>query len=348
VTSEARRPNVSRTTWPEWRCPAHGSSLDDQGTALICARGDSFPRRSGIPRFVEGPRYAQAFAVQWARHRLTQLDSHTGLTLSRDRARRCLGERLWHELEDAQVLECGCGAGRFTEVLLARGASVTSVDISEAVDVNQESFQPDERHRIAQADILQLPFAPQQFDVVFCLGVVQHTPSPELTIARLYQQVKPGGSLVLDHYTYRLGWFVGVKPLLRPLFRRLSPRRGLRYTERLVDLLLPLHARAGRWNKLLNRVSPVWSFYRLFPELSEADQREWALLDTHDGLTAWYMRFRTRSQIERTLRQLGAEEVHCSAEPGGVVEARARRPVRSAAFPSGAPRFHAAGHRIAH
>jgi 2-polyprenyl-3-methyl-5-hydroxy-6-metoxy-1,4-benzoquinol methylase len=336
---------MSETDWPEWRCPVHGSPLDDHATVLSCPRGDAFPRRRGIPRFLESPRYAQAFAPQWARHRLTQLDSHTGLTLSRDRARRCLGEDLWHRLDGAQVLECGCGAGRFTEVLMARDACVTSIDISEAVDVNQESFPQGERHRIAQADILKPPFAPQQFDIVFCLGVVQHTPSPEQTMASLYDQVKPGGAMVLDHYTYRVGWFLGVKPLLRPVFRRLPPGTGLRYTERFVDLLLPLHARAGRWSKLLNRVSPVWSFYRLFPELSEADQREWALLDTHDGLTAWYMRFRTRSQIERSLQRLGAEEIHCRAEPGGVVEARAWRPVRPDPSPSDA-RFDLTRHRI--
>jgi 2-polyprenyl-3-methyl-5-hydroxy-6-metoxy-1,4-benzoquinol methylase len=98
------------------------------------------------------------------------------------------------------VLEAGCGAGRFTEVLLKRGASVTSIDLTDAVAANQENFPQSEHHRIAQADILRLPFSPKQFDAVFCLRVIQHTPSPEAAIAALYDQVRPGGLLVIDHY----------------------------------------------------------------------------------------------------------------------------------------------------
>jgi 2-polyprenyl-3-methyl-5-hydroxy-6-metoxy-1,4-benzoquinol methylase len=45
-----------------------------------------------------------------------------------------VGEKLWAELAGKQVLECGCGAGRFTEILLAEGAQVTFIDLSEAVD----------------------------------------------------------------------------------------------------------------------------------------------------------------------------------------------------------------------
>src|SRR5437016_3317155 len=127
---------------------------------------------NGIPRFVPNSNYAAAFGTQWKKYRLTQLDSYTGTTISKDRAQRCIGETLWNKLEGKQVLECGCGAGRFTEILLAEGACVTSIDLSEAVDANQENFSQNETHRIAQADILQLPFAPQQFDVVFCLGVI--------------------------------------------------------------------------------------------------------------------------------------------------------------------------------
>src|SRR5262249_51327300 len=155
----------------------------------------TFPRKNGIPRFVANSEYAGSFGAQWKKYRLTQLDSYTGTTISEQRTRRCIGKKLWDELTGTQILECGCGAGRFTEILLSKQAYVTSVDLSDAVDANQENFPQNETHRIAQADILQLPFAPRQFDVVFCLGVIQHTPSPEATIGALYEQVKTGGML---------------------------------------------------------------------------------------------------------------------------------------------------------
>lgn len=286
----------------------------------------------GIPRFVASSTYADAFGLQWKRYRLAQLDSYTGVPISASRVHRCLGEALWDELAGKHVLECGCGAGRFTEVLLDRGACVTSIDLSDAVVANQDSFPQNEQHRIASADITNLPFAPQQYDVVFCLGVIQHTPDPERTIACLYDQVRPGGALVIDHYRPSLSWYTKSAPLVRRLLRRLPPERGLAVTEWLVDTLLPLH-RATQGHpiarKLVSRVSPVLCYYDAYPELSAQLQREWALVDTHDALTDWYKHFRTRKQIRATLERLGLAHISCEVGGNGV-EALGWRPIMSA------------------
>jgi len=200
--------------WPTWVCPVHRLPLTE-ASGLVCAKGCEYDVRDEIPRFVGKSSYADAFGVQWRTFRRTQLDSYTGLELSTARARRCLGEGLWDNLEGATVLECGCGAGRFTEVLLARGARVVSIDLSEAVDANQENCPQSGSHRIAQAHLSQLPFEPRQFDIVFCLGVIQHTPNPEESIARLYEQVRPGGTLVIDHYTHSLSYYTKTTALVR-------------------------------------------------------------------------------------------------------------------------------------
>lgn len=317
--------------WPEWVCPTHHAVLTSRGDALVCPEGESFPIRNGIPRFVskEQADYAASFGSQWLKYRLTQLDSYSRTTITRDRTRRCVGEDLWASLEGKHVLECGCGAGRFTEILLGRGAKVTSVDLSEAVEANQQTFPQDEAHRIAQADIMRLPFAPQQFDAVFCLGVIQHTPNPEETIAALYEHVRPGGTLVIDHYTYYLTRFLKAAPLIRLVFRRLSPERGMRWTERLVAFFWPYHRMTRKCRlarMVLGRFSPVQCYYRAYPELSEELQWEWALLDTHDSLTDWYKHYRTRGQILRTLRKLGLHEIRCEYGGNGV-EARGKRPL---------------------
>jgi SAM-dependent methyltransferase len=259
------------------------------------------------------------------KYRQTQLDSFTGESLSADRARRCIGEDAWSSLRGVHVLECGCGAGRFTEVLLAQGATVTSIDMTEAVEADHANFPQDDRHRIAQADILKLPFAGRGFDIVFCLGVLQHTPIPEQTMAALFEQVRPRGLLVVDHYTYRLGYFLSTQPIARAVLRRLPPDTGLRVTDRMVRMLWPLHSRLRRYRRLLNRVSPIYTYFDTFPELSDEHQRAWAFLDTHDALTDHYKWFRTRRQIERALSDLGAVEVEAWKDGNGI-EARGRRP----------------------
>lgn len=75
---------------------------------------------------------------------------------------------------------------------------------------------------------------------------------------------------------------------------------------------------------------PVYSYYHIFPELSDELQREWALLDTHDALTDWYKHRRTRGQIHRAFLDLGVESINV-VRAGNGVEARGRRPHSSPA-----------------
>jgi len=322
----------NHSTFPVWHCPTHHHPLAVDNDSVRCPEGESYFEKGGILRFVPESSYADAFGAQWNRYRLTQLDSYTGTTISRDRARRALGEELWSDLSGKQVLECGCGAGRFTEVLLQQGALVTSIDLSSAVDANQRNFPQNSTHRVAQANILQLPFLPQQFDVVFCLGVVWNTPCPEETIAALYAQVKPGGVLVFDQFRPTLSQFTKTSTLLRLILRRLPPRMGIMVTEAITRCLLPLHKLTRNFRlgqMLLSRISPVLSYYHAFPQLSDELLRQWAELDTHNSLTAWYYHCRTPSQIRRSLKQLGLCEI--SLQTTGVnVEARGRRPVTPA------------------
>jgi SAM-dependent methyltransferase len=326
----ANGPDCLETQWPAWCCPAHGLTLESDADGLYCPAGHRFERTSGIPRFAADGHYADAFGAQWKRYRLTQLDSYSKTTITRDRAMRCLGHELGSMLSGKQVLECGCGAGRFTEILLDLGACVTSVDLSDAVEANQDNFPQNGRHRIAQADIAALPFRPQQFDVVLCLGVIQHTADPERTIAQLYAHVKPGGALVIDHYTYSLSWYTKTAPLFRLYLKRLPADAGIRWTEKLVETFLPLHERVKGFrlgHMLLSRISPVVSYWHAYPQLTDLQQREWALLETHDALTDWYKHMRTRRAILRTLQRLGLEQIWCEYGGNGV-EARGRRPVR--------------------
>jgi 2-polyprenyl-3-methyl-5-hydroxy-6-metoxy-1,4-benzoquinol methylase len=277
---------------------------------------------------VDSDNYSAAFGEQWNRYKKTQLDSYTGSPISEARLRRCLGEEIWQSLKGKNVLEAGCGAGRFTEILLREGANVTSIDLSEAVTANQENFPQDGSHRIAQADILKLPFPEKSFDVVMCLGVIQHTADTERSIAALYSRVNRGGWLVIDHYTYTLGYFTRTAPVFRFFMRRMARGTTVKFTERLVDTLLPVHKAVRKVRAaqtILSRISPLVVYYQGFPELDDDLQREWALLDTHDSLTDYYKRFRTRGQIMATLNALGLVDVWCEYGGNGV-EARGRRP----------------------
>jgi SAM-dependent methyltransferase len=326
---------VGRGAMPALVCPEDGSVLRRQEQAVTCASGHCFAVRDDIPRIVGSVSgYTDAFGEQWNHYRRTQLDSYTGTTITRDRLQRCLGPVAWRALRGSSmvdILETGCGAGRFTEVLLGCPAvRVTSTDLSSAVDANCANCPPSERHQIVQCDIYRLPFRAPSFDIVICLGVLQHTPDPEAAIERLYDQVKPGGWLVIDHYTQSLSQYTKLTAnVIRPLLKRLPPRQGRTATEALTRMFFPVHRLARRSKALqmaVSRFSPLLTYYHAYPQLDDHLQYEWALLDTHDSLTDYYKHFRTPRQIARILERLGGED-RWVARGGNGVEARCRKPV---------------------
>ena len=282
---------------------------------------------SGIPRFANDGSYASLFGDQWKQYKKTQLDSYTGSPISEDRLNRCLGD-LKNNLNGKVVLEAGCGAGRFTEILLKKGAILVSSDLSSAVEVNAENFPISDKHLVIQCDINDMPYADESFDVVICLGVIQHTTDTEKTIEDLYSLVKKGGTLIIDHYTFTRSNVLRIAPLYRMYLRTKTSDYTIPYTQRLIKRYLHLHKKFAH-NKilsvLLNRISPVISYYSALPQLNDAQQEEWALLDTHDSLTDWNKRFRNKKQIADTLTALGAAEIWC-AYGGNGVEARCKKP----------------------
>ncbi len=283
---------------------------------------------AGVPRFAASGSYASLFGDQWKQYKKTQLDSYTGSPITESRLDRCLGDALKNNLKGKVVLEAGCGAGRFTEVLLKKGATLVSSDLSSAVEVNIENFPLSDNHLVIQADINDMPYADNTFDVVVCLGVIQHTTDTEKTIEDLYKLVKPGGTLVIDHYHFNKSNYFRLAPLYRIGLRKKTADYTIPYTQKLIKQYLPWHKRfAGNkiMSVLLNRISPVITYYHAFPQFSDELQQEWALLDTHDSLTDWHKRFRTKEQLVTALTGLGATEIWC-AYGGNGVEARCKKP----------------------
>jgi SAM-dependent methyltransferase len=285
--------------------------------------------RGGIPRFVPDSGYAASFGEQWARYRRVQLDSVTGKPLSRDRLVAGTGWRL-DELRGERVLEVGCGAGRFTEVLAAAGAEVLAVDSSEAVDAAAETVAGAANVRLAQADLFDLPFAPGSFDRVLCYGVVQHTPDPRAAFLAVAAMVRPGGLLAVD--VYRKAEYVdrwSSKLLWRPLTTRL-PRTWLRravewYVPRWLSVDTRL-ARVPKLGRFLVAVVPCWNYTGLLP-LSPQELRAWAVLDTFDALSPRHDRPQTVEAVRAWCEDAGLVEV--DVRPGGNgILVRARSPER--------------------
>jgi len=284
---------------------------------LHCRKCDAtFPIKSDVPRFVPDEGYSNSFGYQWNLHRRTQLDSYTGLGISRGRLFEVTG---WSEdLEGQIILEAGCGAGRFTEVLLTTGAVVFSFDYSTAVDSNYANNGHDDNLCIFQADIFNIPLREASFDKVLCLGVLQHTPNPSRAFQNIAKRVRPGGELVIDIYASSFRSLLQWKYLLRPLTRHLSKRQLYAMTESVVSVLLPvtvwLRRIAGRAGA---RIMPIveYSHLGLPPELN----RQWAILDTFDMYSPAHDHPQSIETVTRWFEDSGFTDISVGYGPNGVV-----------------------------
>lgn len=303
------------------RCPLSGGRLRLEatveeggevrsGTLVSADETCRYPIVEYVPRFVEDDNYASNFGFQWTRFRRTQLDSHSGVPVSRERFYRFSG---WNPgmLEGRWVLDVGCGAGRFTEIALDAGARVVAVDYSAAADACWDNHRGHPGLDVLQADIYRLPFVLGKFDFVYCFGVLQHTPDVRAAFLSLPPQLRPGGRLAVDLYPRLRRNIIWPKYWLRPVTARVRPERLLRVVEALVPRLLPVSDLLGRVPGVghnLRYAIPVMNYRGVFP-LTGEQLREWAVLDTFDMLSARHDKPQTAESLRRWCEEAGLQEV---------------------------------------
>lgn len=310
------------------RCPQSGQVLlleSPLGSALACAdvNGDiqngwlvshdgmyRYPIRDGIPRFVPDSNYADNFGMQWNHFSKTQLDSHSGHSISSARFWMATGWQ--HEqLEGKWVLDVGCGAGRFAEVALSAGANVVALDYSSSVDACYSNLKHHPNLHVVQGDIYALPFVLGAFPFVYSLGVLQHTPDVAKAFSALPNMVAVGGRLCVDYYEKSFKSMLLPKYWLRPLTKRIPRDLLFGVLHKLVPSMLLISQIIGGipyLGKLLKRLVPVADYTGILP-LNEQQLREWALLDTFDWLSPEYDHPQTATTARTWMQQAGMQKI---------------------------------------
>lgn len=164
---------------------------------------------------------------------------------------------------DTSVLDAGCGIGRWSRILAARGARVTGVDLSPTMIAEATTRAARdgvaERCRFLAADLAELELG-QRFDLVLCVTVLQHILDPERhrrALDRLRAHLSDQGKLVLLEAVPASPTRRCDTPTFRALagdtYRRLFDELGLELewvtgvdTSPLKALVLPAYARLPR------------------------------------------------------------------------------------------------------
>lgn len=294
---------------------------------LTCSRCPAtFDVVRGVPRFVPARNYAEGFGLQWLRHARTQCDSANGTTISAD---RFFAQTGWpRTLAGETVLEVGSGAGRFTEQAASTGATVVSVEYSEAVTANMANNGHRPNVLIVQGDLFRLPLPPALFDRVVCLGVLQHTPDPAGAFRAIAQMVRPGGHLAVDVYRRPRGIerLLKTRYMVRPVTRRIPPRILYPMTRTYVRTIWPvarLIHRIPRIGRRINWALQVADYRGIYP-LTEDQLREWAVLDTFDMLAPRYDSPQDAGTLRLWFESAGFTDVDVTPGPNGF-DGRGRR-----------------------
>ena len=101
-------------------------------------------------------------------------------------------------LQGSQVLDIGCGGGLLCETLHRLGALVTGIDASErplqVARMHAAEAGLSIHYQLATAEAMSEQ-QPGHYDVVSCLELLEHIPSPASTVAACARLVRPGGQV---------------------------------------------------------------------------------------------------------------------------------------------------------
>jgi SAM-dependent methyltransferase len=192
---------------PLLACPGCGGRLAAASARLGCAGCDrSFRVADGIPDLAPAADAAATvlrdFYAAAPFPGYPPRDSYAAL---RRRAERSEFARLLDQAipPDATVLEVGCGTGQMCLFLATADRLVVGADLTRAslalAAAAARRFEVG-RARFVETDLRAPGLRAGAFDVVYCSGVLHHTPDPEASFRALARLVRPGGFVVLGLY----------------------------------------------------------------------------------------------------------------------------------------------------
>jgi SAM-dependent methyltransferase len=246
-----------------------GGEIDEGSLTCEQAGAHTYPIIGGIPRILDGvtretlqDTYAESFGYQWTQIRWEDPEANL--------------REFWkttdfdeEQLRGKVFLDAGCGGGRTTAHLPGLVKEIVYLDYSVAVEkVHQKCGRQPNAHFV-QASVARPPLAPELFDIVFCSGVLHHTPNTYESFQGLPPMVKPGGYLHI--YVFRKADFPAslfhlTDHALRALVSRLPRDKAVAFCRTLGNVLPPNRA----WLKPF-----LWFSLKPDPEVRLLHNHDW-------------------------------------------------------------------------
>ncbi len=248
--------------------------------------------------------YADNFGKQWKTYQKTQIDSENKFNISKDFFYSLVFNNP-DKLKNKNILEIGCGPGRFTEHILKYSKECVSIDLSNAIFYNVcKNYK---NLNLIKADINKL-IPNMKFDIVFCRGMLQHTPDPFKTLINLYKFIDNSGTVYFDIYKLpKIGYLHPKYFFWRPLISFFVKYEDCElFLEKHIDKILIFKRLIKKIflnsNFISDIIIPVWDYDGRI-NLNKKQLKEWAILDTLDGIYAKYDKPKSFKKIKKFLNE---------------------------------------------
>jgi len=293
-----------------------------EGKLLCSCCGRQYPILNYVPRFVATDAYVRSFSYEWKTFPRTQYGSETERSFSRFNFKP-------NELTGKNILDVGCGSGRFVDFFSRYAREVVGIDLSYAVDEASTYCGMRPNVHILQADLFNLPFKEAMFDLVFSFGVLMATPNTKKAFMQLPRFVKPGGKLAIFVYAkwFEKGsWASRAKDRLSDSYRKISSRLPLSVLHMLSYVAIPLYE--------LKRLPKLGKLVDIAIESSTNPDWRVRVLETFDWYSPKYQWKHTREEVVSWFKEAGLDDIFVSPHPVTVVGSRPLREPTGVKMPS--------------
>ena len=297
------------------QCPICGCelSISNNNATTDCAKGHRYPLiNKRIPAMLLNKEISQnteqgavnvgteeSFSAQWQMRKeedniwgWNKDEMHDLLLTNSGLTRDQLSEKF--------VLDLGCGHGIFSMLIAETGADVIGFDISNGfldTDARLDAALK-EKINFIQGDVFNFPLKKEIVDLVWCSGVLHHTPDTKTAFNNVHHVVKKGGRFYL--WLYKNVYYTKLLVLIRKLTTKIPEKLLVA----LCYVAAPLFALV-KWFLTVVKLN-----YRTFEKRTLRENA----LSIHDTLSPPYRWHHEKEEVIQWFQEAGFENITVSED----------------------------------
>ena len=115
---------------------------------------------------------------------------------------RKITEELNHLPELGEVVELGCGTGRFTEIIAQKNQGMIATDLSDSLlEAARRRLSDCAKVKLQKENCVQTSFPAGSFDCVFMANLIHVVGSPANVLNECHRILRDGGTLIIVTFT---------------------------------------------------------------------------------------------------------------------------------------------------